>query len=102
MTACIDQLNVLATSPPPFLLTSLPSSGGVSNLFSSLGLELGFLTRVKKREREDRSRMPCTGISTFPDLLVQMPQPIHFPLQHQQPRREPPTTHLNLTYHLAQ
>ena len=55
MTARIDQLNTLATSPPPFSLDSVRSSGGAANLFFSLGLELGLLTRVKKGERKDRS-----------------------------------------------
>jgi hypothetical protein len=47
MTARFDQLYLLATSPPLFPLDSVRASGG-AYLFSLLGLELVFLTRVKK------------------------------------------------------
>lgn len=56
--------------------------------------------RASKKGARGSLRMPCTEISTFPDLLVQMPHPTHLPL-HQQPQHGP-IANLNLTYHLAQ
>jgi hypothetical protein len=79
----LTKLNTLAAcfpSPPLFLYDDTDSHtvrvqrSLVSSLLVVWGLSLAYLRASKKKGSEKIAlRMPCTGISTFQDLLAQIP-----------------------------